>query len=92
MSNSVTYLYHETNQSYTEGPKLPVHDKNPVACTAFTSKYHGDRPVVVYGAHGFTTLYLWDYTINNDWETCKYTLYSTPQVVLMYCRIFNPSA
>ena len=75
LSMSETYLYHETNQSYTEGPKLPIHSKDGTVCTAFTSKSHGYRPVVVYGAHGFTTLYLWDYTISNDWETCKSKLY-----------------
>ena len=67
-----TYLYHETNQSYTDGPTLPINNQYCV-CTAFTSKSHGYRPVVVYVASGRSTLYLWDYTMNNDWETCKYS-------------------
>ena len=75
LSMSETYLYHETNQSYTEGPKLPIHSSDGTVCTAFTSKFHEYRPVVVYGAHGFTSLYVWDYTNSNDWETCKSTLY-----------------
>ena len=76
-SNGDTYLYHETNQSYTNGPTLPILNGNPPngqgSCTAFTSKSHGYRPVVVYVAYSRSMLYLWDYTISNDWETCKYT-------------------
>ena len=73
-SNGDTYLYHETNQSYTDGPTLPNHNYKG-SCTAFASKSHGYRPVVVYVPDSHSTIYLWDYTMSNNWETCKYTVY-----------------
>ena len=73
-SNGDTYLYHETNQSYTDGPTLPIHNYKG-SCTAFASKSHGYRPVVVYVPDSHSTIYLWDYTMSNKWETCKYTVY-----------------
>ena len=71
--NGGTYLFHETNQSYTEGPKLPFHSNYGCASAAFKSKFHGYRPVVITVTHGSKAVYLWDYTNKNDWETCKYT-------------------
>ena len=73
-SNGATYLYHETNDSYTEGPKPPIHDEDGCASAAFKSKSHGYRPVVVTVTHDSSTLFLWDYTIKNNWETCKYII------------------
>ena len=87
-SSGDTYLYHETNQSYTDGPTLPIHNSYG-ACTAFTSKSHAYRPVVIYVPSSHSTLYLWDYTMNNNWETCKYTVSTLCNPVVPVGHLLN---